>query len=118
MSAEMIEMMLFAKELREIGRDRVDEAFQLRRVGGEIVAIFTKRTQSERAQTTRQAAVDEIALAVGQRNSGLLIGELRQRTEVGVGEREFALGLSDGGICLHALPRAVTCDILERPPIS
>ena len=89
-------MVGFAEELGEVGRDRVDEAFQFRVVGSEMLPIFAKRTQSERAQAARQAAVDEIALAFRKRNPGVLVGEFHQRLEISVGEYKFALGFRDG----------------------
>ena len=76
--AQMLEVMRLAKELREVGRDRVDEAFQLGAVGGEVVAIFLKRTQTERPQAARQAAIHQVALAFRQRDAGVLVGELHQ----------------------------------------
>ena len=55
-------MVDLAEELGEVGRDRVDEAFQFQIIGSEMLPIFAKRTQSERAQAARQAAVDEMRL--------------------------------------------------------
>ena len=44
-----------------------------------MFAVFLKGTQPERPQAARQAAVDQIALAVRERDAGMLVGELRQR---------------------------------------
>ncbi len=93
----MIEVMRLAEELGEVGRDRVDEAFAL---GGVLVEIVRDRLreglQAERAQPPRQPAVDQIALAVGEHDAGLLIGDLGKATKIGVGEREFTIRLGSG----------------------
>jgi hypothetical protein len=78
MRAQMLEVMRLAKEFREIGRDGVDEAFQLGAVGGEVIAIVLKGTQTERSQAARQAAVHQVALAFRQRDAGMLVSELHQ----------------------------------------
>ena len=48
--AEVIEMMGFAEELGEIGRNRVDEAFQFSEVRCQVFPILPKRGQAKAAQ--------------------------------------------------------------------
>jgi hypothetical protein len=84
--AEVIEVMRFAKELGVVGGDRVDEALDLPVVLRQILPIFLERRHAERSQPARQAAVDQVALAVGKRDPGMLVGELHQAAEIGIRE--------------------------------
>ncbi len=87
--AEVIEVVRLAEELGVIGGDRVDEALDLPFALREVFPIFLERVQPERAQAARQAAVDQVALAVGERNAGVLVGELRQAAKVRLREGEL-----------------------------
>ena len=86
----MIEVMRFAEQLGVVGRDRIDEILDFRLVLAEILAIIAKRIQLEHPQPARQATIGKIALGLRQHDAGMLVGKLREKPEIGVGEREFA----------------------------
>jgi hypothetical protein len=54
----MVEMVRLAKELGVIGRDRVDETLDFRRIAGKKRPILAERIHSKRAQAAGDAAID------------------------------------------------------------
>ena len=98
----MVKVVRLAEKFGQIGRNRVDEIldFSIVAFSREIGAILLERRQTQSAYPTRYAAVDEIALAVGERNSGMFVGQLGQTAEIDFRKLELA--------------GSVTCDGFSR----
>src|SRR5712671_1137054 len=94
----MVEVVGLAEELRQVGRDRIDEVLHFGRttLAHQVGAVVAEGRDSKCAQAAREAAIDQIALALGQDDPGMLVRELREGFEVLVGERELAVRIGNG----------------------
>lgn len=86
------EMMLLAEERGQVGGERIGEGLPL--VGQvtvlQRVQVIAERSDVDDAQPPRQAAVDHLALAVGQRNADAAIDQAADAGEIFRRERKLA----------------------------
>lgn len=85
--------MRFAEEGRQVGGQRIDEVFPLRRVGLalQLVQVAGEILPPQSAQPPGQAAVDHLAFVRAQRNAGALVNHLADAGKVRVPEIELAV---------------------------
>jgi hypothetical protein len=86
---QILEVVRLAKERGEVGRDRVAELRELLHVSLQLLAILGEAAQLQRAQATRQPAVNELALLVREMDAGERLDEQAQRLEVLLAEGEL-----------------------------
>ena len=102
-SRELVKVMLFAEERREVGGQAVDELLPL--LGARCTArlleplqVACERAVAGFAQTARQAAVDHRLLAGVQADAGALVDQLANALEVGVAEAELGVASPCSGV--------------------
>ncbi len=99
MVTQMIEMVSFTEKLRVIGRERIDEAFELALMRRKIFAVVAECIQSQRAQPACEVAIDHFAFAILQHDPGMFVGKPRQAPEIHIGERKFAHTVDNDDLC-------------------
>jgi hypothetical protein len=106
-------MVAFAKEAGQVGGDRIDQqpAFGISIPAFKDVAVSREIIDAERPQPRRQPPIDQVALAIGENNSGMRLDQLCDSLEVVVTQREFLLsnGLHVLSFAFKGTP-AVSCD--------
>src|SRR5208282_2274862 len=77
--------------------------------------------QPERTQPSRDAAIDQLSLGLGQTDAGHLLDEIAERAKIRVAEFIFAVGfLADGGggaVLIHAAARVCVTRLRPAPAI-
>lgn len=86
---EQGEVVAFAKECGEVGGQRVDEQLLLARLAVEVGEIFGEAAEPQQAQAPREAAIDQLRLALGQADAGQPVEPLAYLLEVLAGVVEL-----------------------------